>query len=75
MTPSTEKTEPRIGLRKKDVVKLTGLSGTTIEEAKASGALRFKKFRGAVIFLPRDVERFLENLPDGKARKAGKGQW
>jgi len=61
-----------IGLSPKTAADIAGVRDTSMFEAISTGRLRSKKWNGRTLILLRDLEKFLESLPDRPITRAAK---
>lgn len=61
-----------IGLSPKTAADIAGVRDTSMFEAISTGRLRAKKWNGRTLILLRDLENFLDSLPDRPITRAAK---
>jgi hypothetical protein len=61
-----------IGLSPKTAAEIAGVRDTSMFEAISTGRLRSKKWNGRPLILLRDLEAFLDSLPDRPITRAAK---
>jgi hypothetical protein len=61
-----------IGLSPKTAADIAGVRDTSMFEAISTGRLRAKKWNGRTLILLRDLEKFLDSLPDRPITRGAK---